>query len=194
MDSAFILHLIRHAPTAGNALKQYIGWTDEPALAFEPLAGQPLEHVWGSDLKRCRQTAAILFPNAEYHADSNWRECNFGKWERKTFAELEHDEHYRSWIDDPGRIVPPGGESLNTMSDRIEQALAVLPAGNEFTIVTHGGPIRYLLSKANGKSFQQQTAIHGFRYTVVWESRKAFEEGHICKSFSAEPLTANANL
>lgn len=194
MDSTFILHLIRHAPTAGNTLKQYIGWTDEPVLAFEPLVDLTLELVWGSDLKRCRQTAAILFPKADYHEDRNWRECHFGGWERKTYAELEHDKHYRSWIDDPGGTVPPGGESLTDMSHRVEQALAVLPGGNEFTIVTHGGPIRYLLSKANGRTFQQQTALHGHRHTLIWENRKAFKEGQTCISFSVEPLTVNANL
>lgn len=194
MDGTFILHLIRHAPTAGNAARQYIGWTDESVLAFEPLAEPTIEHVWGSDLKRCRQTAELLFPNADYHADRNWRECHFGGWERKTYAELQHDEHYRSWIDDPMGIMPPGGESLTAMSDRIEQAVKALPAGNEFTIVTHGGPIRYLLSLATGRPFQQQTALHGHRHSLSWRNREAFEEGQVCESFSVEPLTANANL
>lgn len=194
MGNSFVLHLIRHAPTAGNLKKQYIGWTDEAVLPFKAEPDLSRESVWGSDLKRCRQTAEILFPEADYHADRRWRECHFGSWEQKTYAELERDQLYRNWIDDPETLAPPQGESLKQMGSRIERALAALPVGDEFTIVTHGGPIRYLLARANGGQFQQQTALHGHRFTLEWKNRKAMEEGERCISFSAEPLTVNGNM
>ncbi|WP_234398925.1 histidine phosphatase family protein [Planococcus massiliensis] len=193
MGNSFILHLIRHAPTAGNQAKQYIGWTDEAVLPFkaEPDASQIA--VWGSDLKRCRQTAACLFPNAVYHASPDWRECHFGEWEQKTYAELESNGLYRNWVDDPFHFAPPNGESLHQLATRIERAVKALPDGDEFTILTHGGPIRYLLARATGESIQQQTASHGHRITLVWKTRKAVEEGDLCTSFSAVPLMANVN-
>ena len=194
MGNSFVLHLIRHVPTAGNLAKQYIGWTDEPILPFTAKPDFMRESVWGSDLKRCRQTAAVLFPNAVYHEDMKWRECHFGSWEQKTYAELEWDQLYRNWIDDPETLAPPQGESLRQMGSRIEQALLALPEDDEFTIVTHGGPIRYLLAKANGGPFQEQIALHGHRFTLEWKNRKAMEEGNRCISFSAEPLTANDNM
>lgn len=193
MDGLFVLHLIRHAPTAGNKEKQYIGWTDEPVLSFKAPVDSGLREVWGSDLLRCRQTAAVLFPEAVYHASLDWRECNFGTWEQKTYEQLQHDPHYRSWIDDPMNTVPPGGESLEGLTKRIDRAVRALPEGNEFTVITHGGPVRWLAAQATGGAFHQQAALHGHCYSIVWQNRKACEEGQRCISFSVEPLTANAS-
>jgi len=194
MDGAFILHLIRHAPTSGNQARQYIGWTDEPVMPFKAKAFPEITEVWGSDLLRCRQTAEILFPNAAYHAEPNWRECHFGEWEQKTYAQLEGIAAYRNWIDDPVRCAPPGGESLKVLAERVERAVQALPDKQEFTIVAHGGPIRYLAGRAKKEAFERQTALHGYCYTFVWQNRQAFKEGAACISFSAEPLTANANM
>lgn len=194
MDGLFILHLIRHAPTAGNNGKQYIGWTDEPVLPFEAANDPSIREVWGSDLMRCRQTAEILFPQAVFFADPDWRECHFGNWEQKTYAQLQHDQHYRDWIDDPELAAPPGGESLGQLAIRVDRAVRSLPEGNEFTVITHGGPIRCLTAKATGGAFQQQTAHHGHRHSIIWQSRKAYEEGQQCRSYSVAPLMASASM
>lgn len=194
MGGLFVLHLIRHAPTAGNQAKQYIGWTDEPVLPFKAPAYPEVKRVWGSDLQRCRQTAEVLFPNAVYHSDSDWRECHFGDWEKKTYAELESLKAYRNWIDDPFHCQPPGGESLDQVAVRVEQAVRSLPSGEEFRIVAHGGPIRYLLARAKKEAFWNQTVLHAHCYTLVWQNRQAFEEGAQCTSFSAAPLMANGNM
>lgn len=193
MDSAFILHLIRHAPTRGNGLKQYIGWTDEPVSSFSASGNPDVQRVWGSDLLRCRQTAELLFPNAVYHADPNLRECHFGEWERKTYDELKTDQCYRAWIDNPLELAPPGGESLSEVMRRVDRAVGSLPIGKEFYIVAHGGPIRYLMAKSKGESFREQTVLHGHCYTLVWASRRDYEEGKPCTSYSVEPLMASAN-
>jgi alpha-ribazole phosphatase len=194
MDGTFILHLIRHAPTAGNKKKRYIGWTDEPVMPFKASGFPEITEVWGSDLQRCRQTADIIFPNAVYHADPNWRECHFGEWEKKTYEQLKQVEEYRQWIDDPFGCTPPGGESLNALSRRVEQAVRGLPGGNRFTILTHGGPIRYLMARGKKEPFQNQTALHGYSHTLVWKNRQSYEEGAPCTSFSVEPLMASATM
>lgn len=194
MDNAFILHLIRHAHTAGNMEKKYIGWTDEAVLPFKATTDPLRKTVWGSDLLRCRQTASVLFPNAEYHADPDFRECNFGEWEMKTYDQLKNVRQYRNWIDDPFSITPPGGENLGQLAKRIELALSKLPNGNEFTIIMHGGPIRYLLARAKKQAFREQQVFHGECHKISWSSRQAFEEGKICESYSVEPLMAKDNL
>ncbi|WP_282020338.1 histidine phosphatase family protein [Planomicrobium okeanokoites] len=194
MDTPFVLHLIRHAPTAGNLEKKYIGWTDEAVLPFETEAQLKSGEIWGSDLLRCRQTASILFPNAAYRADPDFRECNFGEWEMKTYEELKSEPLYRKWIDDPYSVKPPDGESLHQVELRISQALSKLPAGNEFTIIMHGGPIRYLLARAKKETFREQQAFHGDCHSISWQSRQAFEEERICKSYSVVPLTAKGNM
>src|SRR4051812_46498348 len=96
MASSHHLYLIRHLPTAGNREKKYIGWTDEP---IEPVEDKGkyrfLEAqnriVYGSDLLRAKQTAAILMPGADYLPDARLRECHFGDFEGKTYADLEMD-------------------------------------------------------------------------------------------------------
>ncbi|MFP3323353.1 histidine phosphatase family protein [Planococcus sp. SIMBA_160] len=194
MGNAFVLHLIRHAPTAGNGRKAYIGWTDEPILPFEAQPDHAARHVWGSDLLRCRQTAQLLFPNACYEADADLRELNFGDWEGKTYNDLQSNARYRQWIDDPLAVQPPNGESFQQLAERVERAIGAFPETGNFTIVTHGGPIRYILAKANGGEFFAQQAAHGRCYTVAWASKSAYKEGQACISFLEEPLTANANM
>lgn len=194
MDESFVLRLIRHAPTRGNEQKRYVGWTDEAILPFDAVPNLQLGTVMGSDLKRCRQTAAVLFPNAVYRANRELRECHFGQWEMKTYEELKGIELYRSWIDDPWHIKPPGGESLADMAERVERGMQKLPTDREVTLVLHGGPIRYLIAEALGEEFQHQTALHGGCHTLTWQSRQAFEERALCTSFSVEPLTANGTM
>lgn len=191
MDEFFVLRLIRHAATRGNQQQRYIGWTDEAILPFDAVPDLELETVIGSDLKRCRQTAAILYPNAAYVANRDLRECHFGKWEMQTYEELKDIQLYRNWIDDPWNIRPPGGESLADMAERVERGLRKLPGGSEVTLVLHGGPIRYLMAQAFGENFQDQIALHGGCHTLTWQNRQAFEERALCTSFSVEPLTAN---
>lgn len=193
MGNAFVLRLIRHAPTAGNKRKAYIGWTNEPVLPFIAAPDNSKKLVWGSDLLRCRQTAEILYPNAQYKPDSNFRELHFGDWEKMTYDELKMDAHYRSWIDDPRSVAPPNGESFERLAERIDAAIDRFSETGDFTIITHGGPIRYLLSKATGQSFFSQQALHGHCYTVMWSSKSAYKEGQRCISFSEEPLMANGN-
>ena len=83
------IRLIRHFATEGNLEKRYIGVTDE-----EIKAECVLEHTlkkeengreeWKpelvivSPLRRCRQTAEILFPGAEQVVCEQMRECDFG--------------------------------------------------------------------------------------------------------------------
>ena len=194
MDQSFVLRLIRHAPTKGNRQKRYIGWTDESILPFQAKPDLKLETVVGSDLKRCRETAIVLFPNAHYRANRELRECHFGQWEMKTYEELKDIQLYRSWIDEPWSIRPPGGESLADMANRVERGMRKLPEGRELTLVLHGGPIRYLIAQALGEKFQNQIALHGGCHILTWQSRQAFEERELCTSFSVEPLMANDSM
>ena len=194
MDEPFVLYLIRHAPTRGNEQKRYIGWTDESILPFIAKPNRQLTQVMGSDLKRCRETAALLFPTATYIANRDLRECHFGQWEMKTYQQLKDSQHYRNWIDDPWNVTPPGGESLTDMAERVERGMRKLPKGKEVTLVLHGGPIRYLLAQALGEKFQDQIALHGGCHQITWQSRQAFEERALCTSFSVVPLTANDSM
>lgn len=83
--------LMRHAPTKANLEKRYLGWTDAPLADTSKLSvvDASIETVYGSDLQRCRTTAAHYFPNASYYADARLRESNFGEFEGKTYEDLK---------------------------------------------------------------------------------------------------------
>lgn len=199
MANAFIVTLVRHLPTQGNQDKKYIGWTDEPIIAGVKTKEftYATKQIIGSDLMRCKQTAAKVFSGVPYTENANFRECSFGDWEQKTYNELKEEAQYRNWIDDPRQIAPPNGESMQAMENRVLQAfLEIVEQVDQPIIVTHGGPIRFLLTKfANiEKSFWDWKVPHGCMFTMHWESKKAVLEGKRCTSFSVEHLMENERM
>lgn len=194
MDHGIELVVIRHLPTVGNGKRQYVGWTDEPIIPSDSAPyDRTIKKVHGSDLLRTRQTAALLFPNAAYGADSCFRECNFGQFEGKTYAQLERYSHYRNWVDDPIGISPPDGESLQQVQVRVLKAFRELPQGAH--VVTHGGPIRLLLARfaPEQREFWSWNVPHGSIYRFHWESEEQWKEGQRCTSLSVEMRTENGN-
>lgn len=193
MADRFVLLLIRHLPTRGNQERRYIGWTDESIIEWTHghrcLISTPI--VFGSDLSRTQQSAAVYFPEATFITDPRWRECNFGVFEGKTYADLEKNEDYRRWIDDPGGNPPPEGESLAQLKKRVLAVLKEMP--NDAVVMTHGGPIRVLLTtfSQEEKAFWSWEIPHGSAYRLEWENAMAFKEGKACTSISAVPITAN---
>lgn len=125
--------LIRHAQTAFNIERRFLGWTDVPLDAAgeeqtELLAQQfryygfP-DRVYSSPLKRAMQTAAVLgapVPIPEL------REMNMGALEGKTREEIEaaSPESLHGWFHDPANFRCPGGETLEELQDRMLAAMA----------------------------------------------------------------------
>lgn len=141
--------LIRHGATAHSEAGRYQGSLDTPLssggrAALHP-AGQTPRRVRVSPLLRARETARILFPEAEQIAVPGLEEMRFGAFEGRSAREMEDDAEYRAWVDGfcVGRC--PGGEDREEFSARccaaFERAVAqALDAGEEeLFIVAHGG-------------------------------------------------------
>jgi len=192
------MYLIRHLPTAGNHGKKYIGWTDEPIEPVSDLIWTfPMPEsgiVYGSDLIRARESAALLFPRAGYVADARLRECHFGDFEGKTYVELEMDNDYRSWLNDPHLFSPRGGESLADVEKRVMEALVSLPNGA--VAVTHGGPIRIALTRFSPElqDFWSWQIPHGSVWKFEWRNQDEMKEGGRCVSLSEVPITGKDNM
>ena len=143
------VRLIRHGLTAGNAAGRYVGKTDEPlcpegrAAAEKKEKDFSLDRVYVSPMKRARETAAILFPNAEQIVIADLREMDFGAFEGRSADEMEHDPVYRTWVDDLCRGACPGGESQAEFHARVGAAFAetVRALESDATFVVHGGVI-----------------------------------------------------
>lgn len=120
--------LIRHGRTPGNDERRYIGRTDESLSARGKEEAEKAvrdfkqKKVYVSPLKRARETAAILFPNAEQIILPGLRETDFGIFEGKTADEMADDADYRAWVDGMCLGTCPGGESRADVTRRAVEA------------------------------------------------------------------------
>ncbi|MBD8027718.1 histidine phosphatase family protein [Ureibacillus sp. Re31] len=199
MGNRVIVHLIRHEKTDGNMKRKYVGWTDESIISKEQHFNIPIQanEVYGSDLRRCKETAHLYFPNANYYSDKNLREIHFGDFEMKTYEQLKDNPIYQKWIEDPVSVTPPNGEHYLDFNKRILQGFQQIVSKNgQYTFIVHGGVIRAILSLFSPKmeSFQQIAVSHRTIYSLSWVHIKDVEEGRRCESLSVVPIMEKENL
>ena len=92
------LILIRHLKTPGNEKRQYIGSTDEELSEQEVLnfkqkykidSYPQVQQVIVGPMKRCIQTAELIYPKNQITQEVLLKECDFGIFEGKTYEELK---------------------------------------------------------------------------------------------------------
>ena len=171
--------LIRHGMTEGNRYQRYIGVTDEPLCEEgRELLGKftypKPQAVFVSPLKRCLETAAILFDDPKVRIIDQLAECDFGEFENKNYKELSGDPRYQEWIDSNGILAFPGGESKEECAVRnlegFQRAVTacIREEITEAALVVHGGTImnimeQYVLPK---KEFYEWHVGNGCGYLV----------------------------
>ena len=198
MGDVVTVRLMRHAPTKENLEKRYIGWTDSSLAdaSILPMVDQEVTKVYGSDLLRCRETAAHYFPNATYVSDRRFRESNFGEFEGLTYEDLQSNPRYCAWLDDPVQSPPPRGEGFDMFCARVLEGFASLPKKEDvYHLVVHGGVIRALLVAfaPNEQPFWSYQTPHDKIFSLTF-SRKAWEEGARCMSLSEEPIVEKPTM
>jgi broad specificity phosphatase PhoE len=166
--AATTILLVRHGETDWNRDRRIQGQSDPPlndlgrdqarALARK-LAGDEIEAVYASDLRRARETAEILAAELglPVAVDPELRELDFGHWEGHTVEELEANfpEAFARWTQG-GEVAWDGGETHTAMAERVRNAvrrLASAHAGGRILLVAHGGPVRVLLMDAEGLDY-----------------------------------------
>lgn len=197
MGHPFTLTLVRHAKTQGNMERKYVGWTDEAIVESElPIIDTTVQLVYGSDLKRCEQTAKHYYPQSVFQRIAAFRETNFGDFEMKTYEELKENNVYCAWIDDPLQVVPPNGESFQQFQKRVEMGISEITETEKCTMVLHGGTIRILLMKYAPKPsiFWDWSITHDEIYELTFTSFQDFKEGKRCKSLSVVHITEKENM
>ncbi|RRO19204.1 bifunctional RNase H/acid phosphatase [Saccharopolyspora rhizosphaerae] len=104
-----------------------------------------------SPLTRARQSAQAVADatGGELELHDGLLETDFGEWEGLTFLEAaeRYPDVHRKWIGDP-TVVPPGGESLAAVHERVAAArddLVERHAGGTIVVVSHVTPIKSLL-------------------------------------------------
>ena len=191
------ISIIRHGMTEANEKGIYIGKTDLPlsSKGASELAAKMDEYdyptvyrVYSSPLKRCTETADILFPETELVTVDGLRELDLGIFENKSVDELINRDDYKQWLRGGKDNRPPQGESLEEMTARIFSALHniimdMMQSGlTRAAMVTHAGIISNMLScfglpKYDPK-YLSAAAGEGFDIminTQMWLNSQAFE-------------------
>jgi len=150
-DTLAEITLIRHAPARSEG--RLCGRRDVPCelpeeaelRAVARAAGDAAQLV-SSPARRCRETAAAMWPAREFTTDPRLWEQDFGTWEGLPLGN----------VPDLGPLSPsalaahrpPGGESFEDVVARVAPALDAI--SGRAVLVAHAGVIRAALAKAVG--------------------------------------------
>ncbi|MBQ6230437.1 MAG: histidine phosphatase family protein [Eubacterium sp.] len=169
------IYLIRHGKTKENEEGRYAGCKTDSSLS--PLGREELLEniknncypedpylIFESPMKRCRETADIIYPEREKIVIEGTEEIDFGSFEGKNYDELNGKELYQKWIDSGGKLPFPEGESIEAYTKRVMKGIEYIKntvneklAGEEsaaqeavpVVFACHGGTImaaRYAIS------------------------------------------------
>lgn len=157
----YTIYLFRHGLTKGNLNAQYIGHTDLPLTtdsisslkAIKAHKHYPdVDAVFSSPLKRCTDSAKIMFPKNNILIIDDFIEYNFGEFEGLTAEELKDNNDFKNWLHGDIYAAAPFGESNAQFSHRICAAFEKVIDGcvktgtNHFAIVGHAGVLMTILA------------------------------------------------
>lgn len=174
------IYLIRHSITEGNRRKRYIGRTDEPLCTqgVKLLEGRTyprVDKVYASPMKRCLQTAGIIYPDMRPLVIEELAECDFGLFENKNYQELSGYPYYQQWVDSNGTLPFPQGESKEAFTKRslrgFDKVLEDMRETQKETaaLIVHGGTIMSIMDAyacPKGSYFEFQVG-NGEGYELV---------------------------
>ncbi len=193
------LSIVRHGLTQANDTGIYIGSRTDYSLSQKGINAlwnkmdefdyPKVQRVYSSPMKRCLETAEIIFPYREVQIVENITELDFGEFDGKSVNELINREDYQDWLKggSPDKR-PPGGESTEELLMRLYLGLheIITDMMNEdlthCAIVTHSGIITSMLSafglpKIDAKELACASG-EGFEIIVttkMWQQSQAFE-------------------
>jgi probable phosphoglycerate mutase len=156
------LHLIRHGESVYNAEGRIQGHADIPLSELgcrqaeataEALAGQPIDAIYASPLRRAAQTAAIIAKRLGLPIQFNeqLKEINVGIFQGKIHAELEREYpvEIARWRSEEMDYAVPGGESRRQLLARGWAAFeAIIAESRENVVVVSHGRILMTTIKA----------------------------------------------
>ncbi len=173
---------IRHGMTRANEEHRYLGKTDEPlsekGIRFlqekkkKSFFNAP-EFLYASPMKRCVQTAEILFRRKPVLIPE-WKEMDFGQFEGKNYEELKDNPDYQKWIDSNGTLPFPGGEPREQFIRRSMEGFDwmmsdILIKSEKNTGIQNDTDTRYLKSN-RGTEIPVVTVVHGGTIMAVLSS------------------------
>jgi len=194
---SYIIHFIRHGDISETLKGKYIGTTDVPLseegksklVEYDSKYIYPgTQVVFTSPLKRCTETANIIYPQQNPIVIEQLSECCFGEWENKSAEELKDNPDFEKWLAASTDVKPPRGESGADFTRRVCEIFEQIVEGmmktnhTEAVVVTHGGVIMTLLAVyglPQAKPFDW-IMDNGFGYSVrinpmLWQRDRVME-------------------
>ena len=162
-------YIVRHGETENNRARRLSGWLDTPLTAsgLEPtktviaaLRNVSFEAIYSSDVGRAFITAYViaceLAFNDEIKRLPGLREVNYGE-----AANMLSAEAYLKYpgLDSNTQFVPPGGESLDAMQQRVLATVAQLDRAHSdanILLVCHSG----VMAALNASFLKQDFGAH----------------------------------
>jgi broad specificity phosphatase PhoE len=168
------LMLVRHGETEWNVQRRYQGQSDVPLSEIGNqqaesiagrLAGQEIDAIYASDLKRAWQTAQVIAAQIglDVISEPRLRELKFGILEGLTFEEAEekYPEMITAWLDDFNN-TPERAETIDMFNARIVSLLDDLKRNHDEQVVLlvgHGGSLSEILRVVLGLSPEKRWYI-----------------------------------
>ena len=162
--------LARHGETDWNRENRFQGHADPPLNATgrtqsaelaADLAGEPIDRVYTSPLRRAAETAAIVAERLGLEVESlePLREIDVGGWSGLTRDEVavRFPDEYARWLE----RSPHGfenGETYEQLAARVVPAIEELAErhpSETLLVVTHGGPSRVMQAHAAGIDYAE---------------------------------------
>lgn len=155
--------LLRHAQTTFSKANRFTGASDIPLnetgttqaqLLSDRLqaAKQQVTCVYSSSLRRSVETADIIARRYSLPVQRvpAFNELDYGLWEGLTRSDVleKFPDEYKKWLDNPGLVAPPGGETGESVAQRAMPALSEFVAQSEndtIIIVAHKAVNRVLI-------------------------------------------------
>jgi len=148
------VYLVRHMETEGNLKQIFQGHCDTPASPMGRRQMQWLEErfksvhydcVYSSPLRRAVETAKsiISYRQKPLVLKDELIEIDFGELEGKTLEEISADtpEVYEKLMKERNSFVPPGGESVKEVYERMRKVMDQIVtenSGKTLLVVSHG--------------------------------------------------------
>ena len=183
---SFTVYLFRHGLTKGNINAQYIGHTDLPITtdSISALKNIKAKHhypevdaVFVSPLKRCIESAEIMFPKNNPLVINDLIEYNFGEFEGCTADDLKNNDDFKAWLRGDMHARPPYGESNAEFFARVCSAFekivdGMIKSGTETAaIVGHAGVLMAILAcyglPEAPMAHWQMEAGYGFKLSIT---------------------------
>ena len=194
------LSILRHGLTNANDMGIYLGSRTDYSLSdkgraqlvdkMDEFEYPKVQRVYSSPMKRCIETAELIYPYRELRIVENMTEMDLGEFDGKSVEELLEREDYHDWLQGktPDKRAPGGGESMEELILRLFKGMHEIIMDmmeEELThcaLITHSGIVTNLvtafgLPKADPKEIITSPG-EGFEVLVtaqMWQQSQAFE-------------------